>query len=132
MNSMLVETDMVGNYVGSSYGWATTRDWSKFGLLYLRKGNWNGDQIFDESWTKYTATPTNTSNGRYGGHFWLNAGGYFPDVPRDMFYCSGFQGQMVAIIPSLDLVIVRMGLKEGSNFDFNGMLSGIVGSLKKN
>ncbi|MFV8391491.1 serine hydrolase domain-containing protein [Flavobacterium sp. LB2P6] len=131
MNSMVIETDMTGNYVGSSYGWATTRDWSKFGLLYLHKGNWNGEQIFNESWEKYTATPTNTSNGRYGGHFWLNAGGHFPDVPRDMYYCSGFQGQMVAIIPSLDLVIVRMGLTEEPEFDFNGMLKEIVGSLKK-
>ena len=131
MNSMVIETDMAGNYVGSSYGWATTRDWSKFGLLYLHKGNWNGEQILDESWVKYTATPTNTSNGRYGAHFWLNASGHFPDVPRDMYYCSGFQGQMVAIIPSLDLVIVRMGLKEDPEFDFNGMLSGIIGSLEK-
>ncbi|MFV8341481.1 serine hydrolase domain-containing protein [Flavobacterium sp. XS2P39] len=131
MNSMIIETDMAGNYVGSSYGWATARDWSKFGLLYLHKGNWNGEQILDESWVKYTATPTNTSNGRYGGHFWLNASGHFPDVPRDMYYCSGFQGQMVAIIPSLDLVIVRMGLNEEYNFDFNGMLSGIIGSLEK-
>jgi CubicO group peptidase (beta-lactamase class C family) len=55
---------------------------------------------------------TATSEGAYGAQFWLNAGGKFPDAPRDMFYCSGFQGQMVAIIPSLDLVIVRMGLKE--------------------
>ncbi|MFE3869613.1 serine hydrolase domain-containing protein [Flavobacterium sp. ZS1P70] len=131
MNSMIVETDMAGNYVGSSYGWATTRDWSKFGLLYLHKGNWNGEQILDESWVKYTATPTNTSNGRYGGHFWLNASGHFSDVPKNMYYCSGFQGQMVAIIPSLDLVIVRMGLKEDPEFDFNGMLKGIIGSLKK-
>ncbi|WP_426094274.1 serine hydrolase domain-containing protein [Flavobacterium sp. DSR2-3-3] len=131
MNSMVIETDMTGNYVGSSYGWATTRDWSKFGLLYLHKGNWNGEQIFNENWVKYTATPTNTSNGRYGAHFWLNAGGHFPDVPRDMYYCSGFQGQMVAIVPSLDLVIVRMGLTEEPEFDFNGMLKGIVGSLKK-
>ncbi len=132
MNSMVIETDMARNYVGSSYGWATTRDWAKFGLLYLHKGNWNGEQIFNESWAKYTATPTNTSNGRYGAHFWLNAGGHFPDVPRDMYYCSGFQGQMVAIIPSLDLVIVRMGLKEESEFDFNGMLKSILRSLKKN
>ncbi|RTY97905.1 class C beta-lactamase-related serine hydrolase [Flavobacterium sp. RSP49] len=132
MYSMVIETDMAGNYVGSSYGWATTRDWSKFGLLYLHKGKWNGEQIFNESWAKYTATPTNTSKGRYGGHFWLNAGGHFPDVPRDMYYCSGFQGQMVAIIPSLDLVIVRMGLKENPDFDFNGVLSEIMESFKKN
>jgi CubicO group peptidase (beta-lactamase class C family) len=132
MNSMIVEQDMTGTFVGSSYGWATPRDWSKFGLLYLHKGNWNGEQILDESWVKYTATPTNTSDGKYGAQFWLNAGGRFPDVPRDMFYCSGYQGQMVAIIPSLDMVIVRMGVKEDEpGFDFNGFLKGIISSIKK-
>lgn len=129
MNSMLIETDMAGNFVGSSYGWATTRDWAKFGQLYLNKGNWNGEQIFDESWAKYVATPTNSSNGRYGGQFWLNAGGFFPNAPKDMYYASGFQGQMVAIIPSHDLVIVRMGLKENPDFNFDEFLSGIVSSL---
>jgi hypothetical protein len=131
MNSMFIETDMEGNYVGSSYGWATTRDWSKFGLLYLHKGNWNGEQLLDESWIKYTATPTLTSGGNYGAHFWLNASGKFPDVPRDMYYCSGYQGQMVAIIPSLEMIIVRMGLKEDPEFDFNGFLKGIITSIKK-
>jgi CubicO group peptidase (beta-lactamase class C family) len=127
MHSMVVETDMAGNFVGSSYGWATTRDWAKFGLLYLHKGNWNGEQLFDASWAKYVATPTNTSNGEYGAHFWLNANGDFPDVPRDFYRCSGYQGQMVAIFPSHDLVIVRMGLSE--EFDFNGFLSAVVSSL---
>lgn len=132
MNSMIVEQDMSGTFVGSSYGWATPRDWSKFGLLYLRKGNWNGEQILDESWVKYTSTPTNTSEGKYGAQFWLNAGGKFPDVPRDMFYCSGYQGQMVAIIPSKDMVIVRMGVREEEpGFDFNGFLKGIIESVKK-
>ncbi len=131
MNSMIVETDMAGNYVGSSYAWATTRDWAKFGLLYLHKGNWNGDQVFDQDWVNYTTTPTNTSNGRYGAHFWLNAGGYYPDVPEDMFSCNGFQGQKVYIIPSLDLVVVRMGLSESPNFDFNGFLKEIIGSFEK-
>ncbi len=129
MYSAIVEVDMAGNFVGSSYGWATTHDWAKFGLLYLHKGNWNGEQIFDESWAKYVATPTNTSNGNYGAQFWLNAGGRFPNAPKDMFYASGYQGQMVAIFPSHDLVIVRMGLSE--EFDFNGLLSGVVGSFKK-
>lgn len=129
MTSALVEVDMAGNFVGSSYGWASARDWAKFGLLYLHQGNWNGEQIFDPSWARYVATPTQTSDGRYGAHFWLNAGGKFPDVPRDMYYCSGYQGQMVAIFPSHDLVVVRMGLSE--DFDFNGFLKEIVASVKK-
>ncbi|WP_281309519.1 serine hydrolase domain-containing protein [Flavobacterium flavigenum] len=130
MSSMIVEQDMSGTFVGSSYAWATARDWSKFGLLYLNKGNWNGEQILDESWVKYTSTPTNTSEGKYGAQFWLNAGGKFPDAPRDMFYCNGYQGQMVAIIPSKDMVIVRMGLTEDPAFDFNGFLKGIIGCVK--
>lgn len=131
MNSMLIETDMAGNYVGSSYGWATTRDWAKFGLLYLHKGNWNGEQILNESWVKYTTTPTNTSNGQYGAHFWLNASGRYKDAPRDLFSCNGFQGQMIFIIPSEDLVIVRMGLKEDPAINFNHLLRGIISSIKK-
>lgn len=130
MNSMLIEADMKGNYVGSSYAWATPRDWAKFGLLYLHKGNWNGRQILDESWIKYASTPTNTSNGRYGAQFWLNSGGHFPDVPKDMIYCNGYQGQMVAIFPSKDLVIVRMGLTEDPEFNFNGFLRDILNCVK--
>ena len=129
MHSMLVETDMSGNFIGSSYGWATARDWAKFGTLYLNKGNWNGEQIFDESWIKYVSTPTQNSNGDYGAHFWLNAGGYYNDAPKDLYSCNGYQGQRVFIIPSLELVIVRLGTSE--MFDFNGLLKGIIGSLKK-
>ena len=129
MHSMIVETDMAGNYVGSSYGWATTRDWAKFGQLYLNRGNWNGEQLFDASWATFVATPTPTSDGQYGAHFWLNSGKIYPDVPADMYRCSGYQGQMVFIIPSLDLVVVRMGLSE--DLDFNGMLKGIIDSFKK-
>ena len=87
--------------------------------------------MFKPGWAKYVATPTNTSNGQYGGQFWLNAGGRFPDAPKDLYFASGFQGQMVAIFPSHDLVIVRMGLKEDPEFDFNGLLGGIVRSIKK-
>jgi hypothetical protein len=130
MYSMIVETDMTGTYVGSSYAWATTRDWAKFGTLYLHHGNWNGEQLFDASWIKYVSTPTSTSKGRYGGHFWLNSSGKYPDAPRDMYYASGFQGQKIFIIPSLDLVIVRMGLTDDEAFDFNGFLKEVLGSIR--
>jgi CubicO group peptidase (beta-lactamase class C family) len=109
---MVIEADM-GNYVGSSYGWATTRDWSKFGCCTCTKETGTDSRELGE-------ICRNSCNvrGAYGAQFWLNAGGKFP-CPRDMFYCSGFQGQMVAIIPSLDLVIVH-GLKRRPDFDFNG------------
>ena len=128
MNSMLVETDLSGNYVGSSYAWATPRDWAKFGLLYLNKGNWKGEQLFNESWVDYITTPTNGSDGTYGGHFWLNAEGQFPDVPKNMFYASGYQGQFVFVFPDQDLVVVRMGL---TKIDINEFLKGVLESVKK-
>jgi len=97
MYSMILEADLAGNYVGSSYSWATARDWAKFGQLYMRRGNWNGEQIFNESWVDYTATPVPGSNGEYGAHFWLNAGGKYPDVPRDLFSVMGFRGNMFSL-----------------------------------
>ncbi|MDP2089689.1 MAG: serine hydrolase [Flavobacteriaceae bacterium] len=130
INSMIIETDLSGNYVGSSYAWATVRDWAKFGLLYLHKGNWNGEQILNKSWIDYSVTPTNSSNGEYGAQFWLNAGGKYPNAPKDMFSCDGYQGQHIFIIPSKDLVIVRMGLTEAPEFDFDNLIKEILAAIK--
>lgn len=130
MYSMTLETDLAGNYVGSSYSWATARDWAKFGLLYLNRGNWNGEQIIGEDWVEYTFQPVEGSNGQYGAHFWLNAGGLYPDVPRDLYSANGFQGQHVFIIPSKDLVIVRFGLVEHPEFDVNEFLREIIASIE--
>jgi len=126
MYSMIMEADIAGNYVGSSYSWASTRDWARFGQLYLDKGNWNGEQLFDSTWVDYITTPTVNSDGTYGAHFWLNAEGKYPDVPKDLFSCNGFEGQHVFMIPSKDLVVVRTGLAEEPFFDINGVLSNIV------
>ena len=128
MHSMLVETDLAGNYIGSSYAWANARDWAKFGLLYLHKGNWNGEQLFDPSWAKYVATPTPTSNNQYGAQFWLNACGVLPDCPKDIYYADGFQGQRVFIIPSHDMVIVRLGT---NHIDLNALVKEVLASVKK-
>ena len=130
MHSMLLETDMEGNFVGSSYGWATTRDWAKFGLLHLNKGNWNGEQIFSPEWIDYITTPTKNSNGVYGAHWWLNAEGKYPDVPKDLYSANGFQGQRVFVIPSKDLVIVRTGLSEYPDFDEGIFLKEVVAAIK--
>ncbi len=130
MHSMLIETDLAGNFVGSSYAWASTRDWAKFGLLYLNRGDWNGERIFDASWVDYITKPTEHSDGTYGAHFWLNAHGKFPDVPKDMYSANGYQGQYVFVIPSKELVIVRTGLAENPDFDVNRFLKEVVAAVK--
>lgn len=128
MNSMIIEADLEGNYVGSSYGWATPRDWAKLGLLYLHNGNWNGEQLFTKEWVKYATTATPTSDGWYGAQIWLNAGNRYPNVPKNMYFFSGYQGQNVFILPDEDLVVVRMGLTK--NADVDTFLSGIIESIK--
>ncbi len=127
MNSMVVETDLAGNYVASSYAWATARDWAKFGLLYLKKGNWNGEELFTKDWVDYATTPTPTSNGIYGAQFWLNTNGGYKDVPKNMYYADGYQGQRVYVLPDEELVIVRFGL---SGFQENKFLSEIISAIQ--
>lgn len=129
MHSMTLEADPAGNYVGSSYSWANARDWAKFGTLYLNKGKWNGEQILTEDWINYTVQPVKGSDGQYGAHFWLNAGGVYPDVPRDIFSANGFQGQHVFVIPSREMVVVRFGLVEHPEFDINVFLSEILAAV---
>ena len=129
MRSMVIETDMDNNFIGSSYAWANTRDWAKFGLLYLNNGQWNEEQLWSENWVTYVTTPTANSDGVYGAHFWLNAGGKYPDVPRDLFSANGYEGQYVFIIPSKELVVVRTGLAEDPIFNVNEFLSGIISAI---
>lgn len=123
MSSMILETDMTGNYVGSSYSWATARDWAKFGWLYVQKGNWKGEQLFAPEWVDYVSTATPSSKGKYGAQFWLNDG-TLPDVPKSMFYADGYDGQRVYILPEQELVICRFGLN--GNFSNNGLIKGIL------
>jgi hypothetical protein len=94
------ETDAAGTFVGSSYVYATARDWARFGLLYLQDGVWNGTTILPPGWVEYSRTPTPTSENReYAAHFWANAGDpqdpskrRFPHLPPDAYQASGFQG----------------------------------------
>lgn len=126
-----METDAAGNFVGSSYTYATTRDWARFGLLYLSNGVWYGDTIFSPKWAKFTQKPAPNAYGKYGSQFWLNSSGkLLPDAPKDIYFADGYQGQRVYIIPSKKLVIVRMGLTTNKDFDFNKMVVEIINSLK--
>ena len=117
MYSAVMEPDASGTFVGSSYTFATPRDWARFGLLYLQDGTWQGERILPEGWVKYTTTPTpQAPRGEYGALFWLNAGSpshpedrWWPRAPRDAFAAKGFQEQKVIIIPSKKLVLVRFG-----------------------
>ena len=126
MRSAVLEPDASGTFVGSSYCFATPRDWARFGLLYLNDGVWQGERILPEGWVDYSTEPARAAGGQYGAQIWLNAGGTLPDVPRTMYSFNGFQGQRVFIFPERNLIVVRMGLSADGTFDFNAFLSEVL------
>ena len=130
ISSMIMETDAAGNFVGSSYGYATARDWARFGLLYYNDGVWKGDAILPKGWVNYTRTPATASKGEYGAQFWLNQSKKLPDAPEDLFSCNGHRGQRIFIIPSRNLVVVRLGFSE-EGFNHNEFLKGILAAIKQ-
>ena len=131
MRSATFEVDASGTFVGSSYLYASLRDYTRFGLLYLNNGNWLGEQILPVDWVEYTTSTASGSEGTYGAFFWLSkSGSDYPDVPSDMFYCSGHDGQYIYLIPSKELVIVRTGFSKQGEFDQNGFLTGILQAIR--
>ena len=134
--SFLLEPDASGTYIGSSYSYATARDFARFGLLYYNNGIWNGEQILPASWVRESVQPSIADKRKhYGYQFWLN--GYdendstkrwYPDVPADMFFCDGYDGQDVYIIPSEKLIVVRLGLH---TVDENKFLKEVIQSIHK-
>ncbi len=129
-SSFYYETDASGTFVGSSFGYATARDWAKFGMLYYNDGVANGERILPEGWVDYTTTAVQASDGAYGAQFWLNKNNVKWGSPDDTYCCIGHDGQVVAIIPSKDLVIVRLGLSISRRFDTGKFLSDVVKSVK--
>jgi len=140
MHSAVIEPDASGSFVASSFMFATARDWARFGLLMLRGGVWLGDRILPQGWVEYSTTPTPAApQGRYGAHWWLNAGEPddpgdrpWPDLPTDTYAARGFEGQEVVIIPSRDLVLVRLGQsRPESTYDSNAFAAAVLAAIRE-
>lgn len=133
MHSAIIEPDASGTFVGSSFMYATARDWARFGLLYLQDGVWEGERILPQGWVKYALTPT----GEYGAHFWLKVPPPFkskvsrmPLLPVDTYFAAGHEGQFVTIIPSRKLVAVRLGLSRLKGaWDQQGFIAQILEAI---
>lgn len=97
--------DGAGNLVGGSAFDLTPRDFARFGLLYLRGGEWDGTRVVPEGWVDYARTPTPPPAGspEYGAHWWL-----YDDCEHG-FRASGFNGQHIVACPTLDLIVVVLG-----------------------
>jgi CubicO group peptidase (beta-lactamase class C family) len=110
----VLEPDPWGNFLLSGYDYGTARNWARLGLLYLRDGVWNGQRLLPDGFTKFVSTPAPAwRRPEYGGQFWINGIGQW-NLPRDAYFMSGAGGQHTFIVPSHDLVIVRMGHQRGA------------------
>jgi len=100
--------DDAGTFVGSSFVYATAQDWARFGTLYLRDGVWDGTRILPEGWVDHgrLVRSVDPADGDlYGAHWWAD----HLDTERGTFRASGYEGQVVAICPALDAIVVRLG-----------------------
>jgi CubicO group peptidase (beta-lactamase class C family) len=121
MERVTLEFDAMGTLMGANAMFATARDFSRLGLLYLNGGVVGSRRILPADWTAFVTRPTAQSG--YGAGFWLNTTAAkvpewgihwgLPGAPRDAFMARGYLGQYIVVVPSADLVVVRMGQSHG-------------------
>ncbi|NIR43542.1 MAG: serine hydrolase [Gemmatimonadetes bacterium] len=127
MRNVVLETDAWGNFILTGYDFASARDWARFGLLHLWDGVWEGERVLPDGWVEFITTPAPANEGlAYGGLWWLNRGGALDRVPRDAYFAAGYMGQRTLVIPSRDMVIVRLGPNPGDSITSLNDLAGDV------
>lgn len=117
LTTTVFEVDPSGTFVGSSYIYASARDWARMGYVMANNGVINNHQIVSRDWiAKATAPNTSSNDTRYGYQFWLNGSEgnkRWSTMPEDLYMMNGDRAQFVAILPSKNLVIVRLGWTSG-------------------
>jgi CubicO group peptidase (beta-lactamase class C family) len=110
----VLETDPYGNFLLTGFDYGTARNWARLGLLFLQDGVWNGERILPEGFVDFVRTPAPAwQEPQYGGQFWVNGTGEW-NLPSDAYWMSGNGGQHTFIVPSHDLVMLRLGHRRGS------------------
>lgn len=138
IRTAIYEADRSGNFIGSSYIYASARDWARLGQFTLQDGVWDGQRLLPEGWVDYLVSPTPTADGnQYGAQFWLNRDPTdpdrqrsFPNLPADAYFMNGFQGQIVLVIPSEDLLIARFGFSPAQNHGVEALAANLIDRLR--
>jgi len=128
----VLETDPYGNFLLTGYDYGTARNWARLGMLYLQDGIWQGERILPEGWAKFVSTPAPAwKKHNYGGLFWVNGDGGW-NLPKTAYLANGAGGQTTFVIPSHNLVVVRMGHFRGDRAgmkDLNRALGELIAAV---
>ncbi|KAJ1427835.1 beta-lactamase/transpeptidase-like protein [Ochromonadaceae sp. CCMP2298] len=149
-DSFAMEVDAAGTFIASSFSYATPRDWARLGELFLNRGRWGDAQIIPADFVDFVVAAREGSGGLYGGQLWLNPANVTVEqftavaqgpeqqrkhwmtqtLPQDAYLMSGYLGQYNVIIPSLDVVITRLGFtEEGAGWDAQRFFGSILDCL---
>jgi CubicO group peptidase (beta-lactamase class C family) len=142
MTSATMETDEYGTLIGSSYMYATARDWARYGQFLIQDGVWRGKEMLPHGYVDMMSTPAAASGGQYGqGLVWLWGTdavepGKNPDaaygIPADTFWLEGHDGQSMAVIRSRQLLVVRLGLTPSrDHYQPGPLVKAILDALKR-
>jgi CubicO group peptidase (beta-lactamase class C family) len=134
MHTMTWSSDQAGHTIG---GWgigATVREYARFGYLYLKNGAWDGEALVPEAWIRQSLSPAGPALSWYGFQWWL-APTFSNDprnpIPADTFAAQGLYLQKIFVIPSRDLVVVRVGSDQGpSTWSDTEFLGRILSSIR--
>lgn len=131
----VIEPDASGTPVGGARGFLRPVDWLRLGQLVEQGGAWNGDQVVPQDWIAFmtAASPASTS---YGGSMWLPDSDHVaPEVraklPKDLAFFAGHQGQFVIVVPSQNLVVLRMGIGLYPDEDYDPVLGAVFAILSE-
>jgi len=106
MRSAVATFDPTGVFVASSYLHANALDFAKFGLLYLRGGEWNQTRLISREWAQSAQVPLSRdpdSGEFYSWQWWVTGDEY------GTYWASGYEGQSISVVPTLDALVLRFG-----------------------
>lgn len=143
MTRTLMEFDSAGSPKGANAFFASARDWARFGLLYLNGGVANGRRILPDDWVRYSTRQSLDAG--YGAGFWLNVtdaemkvwpGAHWgmPGAPKDAYFARGYLGQFIVVVPSENLVVVRLGVTHAPGGGIKGvgeLVRDVIEALKQ-
>jgi CubicO group peptidase (beta-lactamase class C family) len=132
MRGVTLEFDATGTPIGSTFMYATARDWARLGMLYLDDGFIDGHRILPKVWVRYVTSPTADAWYGYGAGWWTSLtstgrDGMGTSLPPGAFFANGRLGQFVVVVPSERLVVVRLGLTQQPALGDDGSIAPLLG-----